>query len=547
MTEENKHMDDAFKKASSEVKTPYSASFWDAAKAKLEDANLDDAFRAAAGAAISVPTFENTENVDDLFMDAAFVEAATETSVPYDASLFEQFKASESNTLMDEAFQTAAAATVVDYMPKYWSAADKALMAEGLHYEYSSAYWNDAKRLLDRSDRKVFFAKWSAVAAVLLLISFSGSLIGITKLGADVQFKDVSASTDLGKLIDQKLSLSNISSNKIEENGIQNNTNESSIVVNHHNELSNVNVQGSEGNVLVNAQSNVITNQGDRVNNTGATQVSLAGTNGLGVFKSPVISIGNPELSPISYDIDDRTYVNKLPVNPYDNRELGIQVPLMEINKGQDAPRNMHSFAILGQIGVGNRWGTTQLLPSLRSAVGFDYTLSGFGTFKNFEFNTNLMLNHVRQNNLGFEDRSTEYDNQGGFHNYWRKIQYKDTWMVNLNANVNIRLAARHKVRLGGGVEYLVGVRSNMSFRDSKLSEIDIVNNNWGVKEGITKLDFKLSVGYDFQITNSLALQLTGNYGFRDRTDDAFLKSPVVLDREVNVMVGVKYTLFRKL
>jgi hypothetical protein len=190
MTEENKNMNDAFKKASEEMKVPYDASFWGAAESKLDDASLDDAFIAAAGTSFSAPSLESTESVDDLFMDSAFVDASAESAVAYDTSFYEQFKSSEASTIMDDAFQTAAAAAVVDYLPKYWSAADKVLISEGLHYEYNTNYWNDAKRLLDRSDRKVFFVRWSAIAAFLLLISFSGSLIGLNGLRGDAQVRE---------------------------------------------------------------------------------------------------------------------------------------------------------------------------------------------------------------------------------------------------------------------------------------------------------------------------------------------------------------------
>lgn len=542
MTEENKHMNEAFKKASDQVKMPYDASFWDAASAKLDDANLDDAFKAAAGVSFVAPVLESTENVDDLFMDAAFVDASSETSASYDPSFFSQFKESEANTLMDEAFQTAASVTMVDYLPKFWSAADKALIAEGLHYEYSAAYWNDAKRLLDRTDRKVFFAKWSAIAAVLLLISFSGSILGWNNFGLNHDIKELSSDSPLNKIDN----LNQITSNNINSEHIENSNQsefETSLNSNHNNSgennLASFNTSNAEQNIN---QSNAT---GELSN--GIAQNQFTNNYGMTVTKNPEVSISSPELAPKVYQLDARKYINKIPVEDYDRRDLSISVPLMEINKGQDKPRNMHSISILAQAGVGNRWGSSQFMPSMRSALGIDYTLSGHGLFKNLEFNSSLLLNHIRQNNLGFEDRSTEYDDQGGFHNYWRKIQYKDTWMANLNANLSFRLTPRHKVRIGGGIEYLVGVRSNMSFRDSKISEIDIVNNNWGVKEGISKLDFKLSVGYDFQLTNSIALQLTGNYGFRDRTDDKFLKSPVSLDREMNVMIGVKYTLFRKL
>ena len=171
-------MDEAFKKASRETKAVYNASFWEEAEAKLNDASLDDAFRAAALGAVAAPAFVPGEGIDDMFMDAAFVDASTEIAVKYDPSFYEQFKASEAHLEMDEAFQAAAAATVVDYAPQYWDAADQALQNEGLHYDYQSAYWTEAKKLLDKSDRKGFFIGWTAVAAGLIMISLLGNLIG---------------------------------------------------------------------------------------------------------------------------------------------------------------------------------------------------------------------------------------------------------------------------------------------------------------------------------------------------------------------------------
>lgn len=147
MSEELKHMDDAFKKASQEVKVTYDQSFWNEAKAKLDDANLDDAFRLAANLSAGTASFEPTNNVDDVFMDAAFVDASSDVNVTYNSSFFEEFKQNEAQFEMDAAYQAAAASVVVDYAPEYWSDADVALQKEGLHYEYQTAYWDEAKTI----------------------------------------------------------------------------------------------------------------------------------------------------------------------------------------------------------------------------------------------------------------------------------------------------------------------------------------------------------------------------------------------------------------
>ncbi|OIQ36660.1 MAG: hypothetical protein BM555_02205, partial [Crocinitomix sp. MedPE-SWsnd] len=172
-------MDDAFRKASGETKAVYNSSFWTEVEAKLNDASLDDAFRAAALGAVASPSFVPTDAIEDMFMDSAFVEASSEATVAYNPSFFEQFKAAEGTLKMDSAFQAAAAASVVDYAPEFWNDADKALQKEGLHYEYQSAYWGEAKKLLDKSDRKGFFLQWSAVAALLITASFLGGMLGM--------------------------------------------------------------------------------------------------------------------------------------------------------------------------------------------------------------------------------------------------------------------------------------------------------------------------------------------------------------------------------
>jgi len=62
MSEENKHMDDSFKRMSEEMKVSYNQEFWKEAEAKLADAKLDDAFRSAAmNTVASSPSFDSSE------------------------------------------------------------------------------------------------------------------------------------------------------------------------------------------------------------------------------------------------------------------------------------------------------------------------------------------------------------------------------------------------------------------------------------------------------------------------------------------------------
>lgn len=555
MAEENLHMDDAFEQMANDFKVNYDSSFWNDALTKLNDASLDEAFRAAAQSVVVGPVLPETGNVDDVFMDAAFSSAATEQAVNYNPDFYKQFQESEASLQMDEAFQTAAAATVVDYLPNYWNDADAALTAEGLHYEYNSAYWAEAKKLLDKSDRAAFFTRWTSIAGLLLLISFSTQFIGLTttengaaKNLASDQLNNKNSSSEL--LSDNDL---------IEDIIINNNTDYSNELTNDAADLSvqidvediTVNLEVNQSLNTTNPQANLTTEIKDR------TFENLASTN----IKSPLFSQDENLLSiyyntsasnssELATTIDSEE--SRLDISALNRAIIGnvandlSALPNLEINKGQDRPKGMHSFSVLANAGVGNRWGDEILSPSLRTTLGVGYNYAPTGLLRNFDVASNIQLNHVRQNNLGVEKRSNVYEYNGDVSKYWYKLQLKDIIYANTNFTIGYRLGARHKINVGFGVDYLLAVGSNMSFKDKDFKSITTVNDNWGVKDGINLLDVKVGLGYEYLLNNKFSLTLNANYGLLDRTDDDFLNQ-VRVDKEMNIMVGFKYTLFRKI
>jgi len=146
-------MDENFRKMAEEFKVSY-----DQVKSELDDDSLDNAFKTAAGSALAVPLFENIAgDLDDIFLDEAFVSAADKHQALYTSGLWNDFNAVRENLEMDDAFSEASQSSVAAYETNYWGRADEALQKEGLHYEYKSTYWNDARRMLDKADRTVFF------------------------------------------------------------------------------------------------------------------------------------------------------------------------------------------------------------------------------------------------------------------------------------------------------------------------------------------------------------------------------------------------------
>ncbi|UKN03559.1 hypothetical protein K6119_08535 [Paracrocinitomix mangrovi] len=519
MAEENKHMDDAFKRMSEEFEVSYNPSFWDEAKAKLDDANLDDAFRAAANNAVAIPDFSQTEGIDDMFMDSAFVDASANQTADYNASFFEDFMKKEGDLLMDDAFNEAAAATVVDYLPEYWSDADVALQDEGLHYEYDSAYWQEAKKLLDKSDRKIFFTRWSAVAAILLLLSFGGQFTTtpLSEVNAMHASNKVDSPQKLGQITLESKDMVNLGD--LNANDMANQLNNST--------LSNEDY----------AHQTVI-------DNSTVVDVSATGAVEGSVNPSEVnfaLGIEN-RAEDLSKNESQNTTIHAVPGAKTQILQLGYARPIPEIELVPKKPMWRHSVSAFARSGIGNKWGDFSYMPTMRNGAGIEYTVSHSKVLPDVDFGGNLMVYHVRQNALGTVQRQTVSDAYGT-HKYWRQWQLKDMVFTNLNLTVGVRIAPYHKLSFGAGVEYLTAVKSNMSYVNEPTGKINTINNNWGVRDGLNNWDMKLGVGYEYEISNRFTLQANTSIGVFDKTVNSIMLNKLA-DRDISLMMGVKYNLF---
>jgi hypothetical protein len=546
MSEENKHMNEAFKKLNEDYKVKYDSAFWAEAAAKLDDASLDDAFRTAANSSVVTSIVDAPLEVDNIFMDTAFVDAAEAQSLSYNPDFYKAFQASELNLQMDEAFQSAASAAVVDYMPQYWGDADKALQAEGLHYEYNSAYWTEAKKLLDRSDRRVFFNTWSSIAVVLLLISFSGQFLGVFDNNSDLNAIN-STKQNAQNLSDKAYEVSNF---ELAENESNSNTKNGAVQFENQVQSLNSNLSLVSNQTIITASLN-----DDQVLNSAEINSSVSAVqngstiNGINTIRTPLISLDETTLSSYfntNVQVKNSPDLTKFPATEILPIGMDLNHPNIEINKGQDAPKSMHSISIILNSGVGNKWNENELLPTLRSSFGVQYNFVPGKYFKNLEFGVNAMLHQIRQPNLGVEKRTSVYELNGDVSKYWYKLQMKDIIFANINLTAGYRITPKHKVNFAAGIEHFAAMNSNMSFRNNHVEEITTVNNNWGVRDGINNFDVRFGIGYEYQLTQRIALQLNGNVGLFDRTNNAFMNSENI-DREMNVTAGIKYTLFRKL
>ena len=567
MSEADKHMDDSFRKMDKEFRVSYHSSYWSEMKTMLDNESMDIAFRDAAGN-FAVPTTFNGgfEAVNDAFLDEAFKTGAHEQQAVYDASAWEDFQQNRPDIEMADAFNEAAKITVTPYNPSYWNDADVALQEEGLHHEYKSDYWEEARSLLDLADRKLFFYRWSGVAGLLLLISlFGGNMVEFTQPANGVGEHIVKVESNGADSNTQNISvdsqLQEDKSNAMDERKL---ISDNSTLPGNYNENTLMSSQDIKTEIETAEHGSSLNEQDNDLMDQHIRQEDLIRVLAVDASVDESADMDMPNVSDIAFSVEyDDRYIkasgvkeeinegtdqnyspNDLLPPSGDKREHNgmYPAPAVHIDKVPVIPKN--GIALVAGLGLGNEYGGVSYDPSWRSSAYLEYTRSFGGQLKRFEIGGGFGVNHIRQSGLGTERRSTQYHLDGTVTKSWFKINLTDLVYANTNVFVNYKLNEKHKLKFGVGYDRMVAVQSNMSLKDGT-DEITTVNHNWGVQNGVNKQDIRLSLGYEYNVNSKLAVRLTGNFGLTDRTDNVFLQNNFT-DREMNFTLGVKYNLFNK-
>lgn len=508
MGEENKHMDDSFKKMSEDLNASYDSSFWQDAQANLENDALDEAFRNAAGQSGSTAGIGlAAASLGDAFMDDAFQEAATQVSATYTSAHWEALQAAMPDLQMDDAFTDASKELKASYSPAYWGAANSALEKEGLHYEYNSAYWNEAKTLLDSADRKSFFTKWTGVAGILLLISmlgiYAGTIgdeaisgqrmaIGLNDLNENrltilnnIKGDDNTANV---QLVDDQMNLADAQINDNGNNELVNNEGQALNLVADNNQESNN--DESNNSLTRDDSNNEVDALIDPTRNDDDQDYTREEANPIEISQNPIVDINegtnnrNPAVNP-----DDENHYNPLDRGM---RNIGLnnlsqapQAMLPETNNGDfasnsfidrmalpssliefesmempggllatiEAPkmRNVHTFSLLAGFGKGIGYGSESTVWTNRYYGGLGYNTYGHGKLRKFEFGANVMLNCSDHEDL--RRRWTSQTHTGDPKKQTNYLDYNVSQLYSLNTNLNMsyEFVPRHKLRLGVG------------------------------------------------------------------------------------------------
>ena len=564
MSDVFENMDNSFRKMAGEVKATYNPVFWMEMESQLSDAGLDEAFREAAGNVVAPAALPvDFSEVNDTFLDESFRQAASTYQLNYSAAHWNDYLANESDIVQNEVFITAASSVTAAYQPAFWTEADVALQAEGLHYEYKSAYWDEAKSMLDLAERRQFFYRWSGVASLLMLISLLGGGLYTTQMSNGL-VKDNTA-----QLL--SLNLTSQPNTIVNNNESENNNGQNVAVINNASEsaLAEANVNGNVSSGQVDLASNNnesttteivgnTTNNGENISglelNQNATAIEttynsgINYTSGTGHFMTR-----NDEFWTITKKIENEKHF------VLENENLAVQhgistiknmpelsgVPTIGIvGVPQFKHKPSHQISIYAGIGLGREFGDYYLDAGRRTKFGIEYRRATYGKLHRFEFGATAGVSHMRQSSLGTEQRTTQYFMNGSVSKSWYKLRLTNMYYASAGIFTTIKLNSRNKISIGAAYDRLINVKSNMSYQIGSDAEIVTVNNNWGIVDGINKQDIRLTAGYELALNKRLSVQLNAGFGLMDRTDDVFLNN-VFTDHEVEATIGIRYNLFR--
>jgi hypothetical protein len=235
-------------------------------------------------------------------------------------------------------------------------------------------------------------------------------------------------------------------------------------------------------------------------------------------------------------------HINQIPTNKIDESTLKATTVVIE-------PKPLtpsHSVSLLAGLGGGKSFGSTDLLLTKRIYGGLAYNHQGLGKFKKFDWGARVTVNYSAFDELEAENQSVNYKIDGSYSRSWSHVQMRESYYINPSIYSSYRVNQKNILHVGIGMEQLVAVRSNMAYKLNDDLGIQTVNNNWGVKNGMKKQDFQVSLGYEFKIKDYLGLQISMNCGMFDRTDDTFFRQLNVKDRETSLTFGLNYTIVRK-
>jgi len=557
-------MDNRFKSIEQELKYKFDSKFWEQAENELNNAELDNAFTHAAEQATLNSNFDFND-IDNAFLDEAFIEATKNTHFEYQATYWADYTRVENTLYYNDAFVTATALTHVVYDPNYWQDANLALQDEGLNHEYKPEYWKEAEKMLMQDSRKGFFFKWGIAATVLLLLSFLTFNINQPTVN-DLQLSDNHKTNSDIEQVDK-------TNHPLEKK---------STLSSHNNDVGNHLISEQNTNLVDVSKSTdtqLYTPSKQVQNSLKDEQIE---DNKADKLPKTKVKINKPStiddinhLTPFNKQdkntndlVDEHTIDENTPSNFEENNVVEKRDNIVHIHLNNDAlnhvsnnynPKGINSQRIdISSIdltpthllsaelskGIGNNFNNNNY--SFRNTLYVSYRFIPFSPkIRNFSYGIDVGLYHQNLNNFEYESQYSVYHVEGNVDHYWYKIVYKDLVSLSAKANIYYTLAPKQTFKVGFGIDKLITSRIDMQYKiNSDLAEKSS-NDQWGLNNGLNDLDFSINLGYEFKINSNFAFMVNAKHGILDKTNDVYLDR-TTSDIDKSILLGIKYTFLRK-
>ncbi|MCB0477060.1 MAG: PorT family protein [Crocinitomicaceae bacterium] len=197
-----------------------------------------------------------------------------------------------------------------------------------------------------------------------------------------------------------------------------------------------------------------------------------------------------------------------------------------------------HHLFTNAEAGIVNKYGPNKGV-SYGVSAGLGYEL---GFHKNLAFQVGAQLNYREGLSQNYVNESKIY----GFKSqrYYQEVDYKGQFEIEIPVALKIKLN-RHSINAGVGTSFLLGVRSKVEQYIPESTGVENYSSNFGIKDGIRKLDVKLNLQYGYAVSRNLEFTAGVSAGLLDQTSNEFFGNT---DKDLNMQfrAGIKYFFFNK-
>lgn len=399
---------------------------------------------------------------------------------------------------------------------------------EDQKFEFKDSYWDEMESILDTHDakkkrRRAGFFIFSSAATLALVLGFSG-----------IFHSDMGTSA----IVWNEGNLNSVQNNNaIASTTDQNNPSENTVET----DLADEKAQ------LTNDNSTPEKFKAETISNSAKSENKT-----LNSKTEEIASTSNPEMK-LEDEIANTTHseenlenntiietgelvpMNVMAANLVENNQAANSI---QLEKRKVKYIIKHSLSANAEAGIVNKYNPGKGV-SYGVMAGLGYEL---GFHKNLSFQTGVNFLYRGGLNQEYRKESKVY----GFHSirYFQDVNYKGQINVEIPLALKVKFK-RSSITAGVGTSFLLGVNSSVKQFMPESSQVEEVNNNFGIREGIRNMDVTLNLAYGYAVSPNIELTAGLSAGLLDQTDNAFFGN-TINNHNLQFRVGMKYFFLNK-